>query len=274
MFLKNLKMYGLVFLVFTIGMFCLFPQAFGQFSSLEKEDMMIITKSEKISDVEFDGKWTTVTEWKHSSLTQLQYDDSKKIMVKSAHSGDYIYVLIDFQNDYTLDNISDKSTICFDSKNNQSNIFDEDDYCFTVSLGQKQGNIFRGGGSFPLNSHLEQIKNENYISVSSKSDINNRFSKNIHPVYEFKIPIELLGRSDNYGFFISVYEATSNTYYNWPMEVNRENSKIPSPELWGNIISPDKSLPEFHIPLLIVISGLLAMIIFSRKFSFSKIYRI
>ena len=267
-------MHGLVFLIFGISMLFLFPQAFGQFSSLEKEDMMIITKSQEISDVVFDGKWTTVTEWKHSSLTKLQYDDSKTIMVKSAHFGDYMYVLIDFQNDYTLDNMSDKATICFDSKNNQSELLDEDDYCFTVSLGQKQGNAFRGGGLFPLNSHLEQIKNENYISVSSKSDVNNRFSKNTHPVFEFKIPIELLGRSDNYGFFVSVYEANSDTYYNWPMEINRESSQIPSPKLWGSIVSPDKSLPEFHIPLLIVISGLLTMTLLSRKFSFSRIYKI
>ncbi|RMW37612.1 MAG: hypothetical protein EA442_05270, partial [Candidatus Nitrosopelagicus sp.] len=164
------------------------PQVFAQFSSLEKDNMLVITKSDEISDVILDGRWTSITEWKHSTLSKFQYDDDKKIILKSAHSGNYIYILIDFIGDHTLDNMSDKATICFDSKNNKSKLPDNNDYCFSVALGQKQGNVFQGGSPFPLNSYLQKIEVEDYFSASSKSKIDNKFSSMTHPVYELKIP--------------------------------------------------------------------------------------
>ena len=49
-----------------------------------------------------------------------------------------------------------------------------------------------------------------------------------------------------------MYDAGSDTFYNFPKETIRENLlKIPSPSQWGDIISPDKSLPELNLPILV-----------------------
>ena len=84
------------------------------------------------------------------------------------------------------------------------------------------------------------------------SDDNNRYSKVPHTSYEFKIPIDLIQRSDNYGFYLSVYDADSHVFFTWPYEASKENLlKIPSPNTWGDIVSPDKSLPELNLPILV-----------------------
>ncbi len=62
----------------------------------------------------------------------------------------------------------------------------------------------------------------------------------------------MLNRSDNYGFYLSVYDASLDKFYSWPENSTRENSSdIPPPSKWGDIISPDKSLPELNLPILI-----------------------
>jgi len=53
-------------------------------------------------------------------------------------------------------------------------------------------------------------------------------------------------------FYLSVYDASLDKFYSWPENSTRENSSdIPPPSKWGDIISPDKSLPELNLPILI-----------------------
>jgi len=66
------------------------------------------------------------------------------IHLRTAHFGDYIYVFVDPINDLTLDEKTDEATICLDGKNNKSEIYDTDDFCFSVSLGNNEGYIFQG----------------------------------------------------------------------------------------------------------------------------------
>ena len=67
-----------------------------------------------------------------------------------------------------------------------------------------------------------------------------------------KFPIDILERSDNYGFYFSVFDASSNQYYSWPENnTKKESDIIPYPSMWGDMISPDKSLPELHFPFLL-----------------------
>ena len=90
--------------------------------------------------------------------------------------------------------------------------------------------------------------------------------KKPHANYEFKIPIELFERSDNYGFFLSVYDASLDRFYSWPQNNTRENlSDIPPTSQWGDIVSPDKSLPEYPLPILVLSILILTILILQSK---------
>ncbi|MEK6870640.1 MAG: hypothetical protein AABX09_03790, partial [Thermoproteota archaeon] len=92
---------------------------------------------------------------------------------------------------------------------------------------------------------------------------------------------ELVGRSDNYGFYVNVFDDSSNVVYSWPEDIKLESFDIPSPLLWGNLISPDKSLLEnsesesvdFVIlfvmvsVIVLVILAVIFFIIFKKKLS-------
>lgn len=219
---------------------------------------ILITVSEELETVIFDGKWSYTDEWKRSTETVLYFDDGSEIRLRTAHQGDFIYVLVDSVSDQTLDFGSDKATICIDGKNNKNKFADSDDFCFSTALGHRQGTMYQGGSPTGLDGNLRKIPNQSdFIGISNISDRNDRYSVEPHPNYEFKIPINLFGRSDNYGFYLSVYDASVNKFYTWPKESKRENIfAVPSPSSWGDIISPDKSLPEFDFPLLVLLPSL------------------
>jgi hypothetical protein len=252
-----LKPFKLI-MIFVISMSTtiLFDQAYAS------TDPILITQSTGLHDVIFDGKWTNEIEWKPSSHNLLSYDDSTTIHLRTAHQENFIYIFVDPIKDLTLDKNLDEATICFDAKNNKSLIPDTNDFCFSVLLNESQG-ILKQGNS---NGNYEIINEVEFIAISDISDENDRYSKILHPSYEFRIPIELLGRSDNYGFYLSVYDASLDKFYSWPENITRESSsKIPSPSEWGDIISPDKSLPEMHLPLVIFAILIFTIILIQSK---------
>jgi len=220
-----------------------------------KTDPILISKSIAMNDVIFDGKWTFTTEWKPSSWNQLNYDDGKIIHLRTAHQDNFIYVFVDFVSDNTLDKNSDNAIICFDTKNDKTDVADSDDYCFSTSLDSKTSFSYQGGSPLSTKSNFEKIPNpESMIAISSVSGDKDRYSLFPHTNYEFKIPTELLGRSSVYGFYLGVYEQHGGKVYSWPQDITHEGYfDIPSPKLWGEIISPDKSLPEFSTPIIIFI---------------------
>ena len=224
-------------------------------------DPILITQSTGLDDVIFDGKWTNEKEWKPSSHNLLSYDESI-IHLRTAHQENFIYIFVDPVNDLTLDNNLDEATICFDAKNEKNLIPDTNDFCFSVSLNESQG-ILKQGNS---NGNYEIINEVEFIAISNISDENDRYTKIIHPSYEFRIPIDLLERSDNYGFYLSVYDASLDKFYSWPENITRESSsKIPPPSEWGDIISPDKSLPEMSLPLVIFTILIFTIILIQTK---------
>ncbi len=205
---------------------------------------VLISISSHLHKVIFDGKWTSEPEWKASSLDTVQYDDGSKIQLRTAHQEEYIYVFLDVVSDTVIDKGADNALICFDGKNDKSKIPGIDDYCFSTSLSRKISFAYQGNGIIGLNGHFQKIPNpDGYVAIGSVSDENDRYSKIPHTSYEFRIPIDVLGRSDNYGFYMSMYEANSKMIYSWPTEVQQSRIfTIPSPSVWGDIISPDKSM--------------------------------
>ena len=185
--------------------------------------------------------------------------------------------MINFDTDMYLDKNSDKATVCFDPDNQRSFKPTENNYCFTVTLGQNQGSTFRGGTDFENNGYMKKIENfDGFIAIANPSDENDRYNKNPHSTYEFRIPIDEIGRTDNYAFFLSVFEAKSHKFYTWPKDLRENVFEVPSPEKWAMIISPDKSLPEFPWNTVILASFLIIIISLpmTNKFFTSQNFRL
>ena len=235
--------------------------------TISAEPSILITYSDTVEQTIFDGKWTDNLEWKQSSWDVIKSQGIDAVHIRSAHQGDFIYVMLDVVADQTLDNISDRAVICIDGKNDKANIADENDFCFQASLNAKQGFVYQGGSTLALNGHFTKIPNTlGFIGVGAKSDHNDKYSKTPHASYEFKIPLELLGRTDIYGFYILVYDASKSQFYSWPGSVTPSNTfEIPSPSKWGLLVSPDKSIPEFPLPALALIPAIFLAIYLTRK---------
>ncbi len=58
-----------------------------------------------------------------------------------------------------------------------------------------------------LNNEYKKIKNpDNVVATSGISKEHERYSKSPHVSYEFKIPIDLIGRSDVYNVHTTVFD--------------------------------------------------------------------
>lgn len=209
-----------------------------------------------MGNIEFDGKWTNEIEWKPTALFELPTENGK-IYLRSAHQGNFIYFMIDAVPDTKVTS-SDQATICFDTNNDKSQSPDDNDFCFSVNVNNDSGKTLNGNGQ-----EFVEIKNhDGFVAVGTTSDHNDRYSKTPHASYEFKIPTDLVGRTDTYGFYFAVYDAQNNNYF-WPTESSTD--PMISPDKWGILISPDKSLPEFNIAFVILISSFLLIIFFTKN---------
>ena len=238
-------------------------------------ETILITYSDTIERVVFDGKWTDQVEWKQSSWDKISTTNGDAIHIRSAHQGDFIYILLDVVADRSIDHLSDRAIVCIDGNNDKTSIAGVDDYCFLASLNGKQGFVYQGGSSLALNGHFKKIPiSDGFIGVGGKSDLNDKYSQISHTSFEFKIPLNLFGRSNVYGFYVLAYDASGNQYYSWPVGIDTVDTfDIPSPSNWGNLVSPDKSFPEFDLPILALVPAIFLVIYFTRmkKFRTSEI---
>lgn len=234
---------------FIILIFML-PSAFAQ--------SIPITGSIYMNDIVFDGKWTFLKEWKASSL-----DIIERIYIRSAHLDNFIYIHVNAVPDTSIDKGEDFTILCFDSKKEQNVKPDSNDYCFIAKLGTNNAVTLQGSeesGEFVV------IKNhDDLIAIGAASDENDRYSKVPHASYEFRIPIDLLERTDVYGFYVGIFDYSKSYTTTFPQNIDVENTEIPSPSKWGIIFSPDKSLPEYDLPILVLLLGTFSIILFSWK---------
>jgi len=224
-----------------------------------------ITISDGMEKVIFDGRWTFAKEWKQSSLETIHTESNAALIhIRTAHLNNFIYVMLNAVSDKTIDFNQDEATVCFDSNYNQNSKTQSNAYCFVIKLGSDKPVTLQS-----TDNSKEFIVVENHIeliAVADSSDENDRYSKVPHATYEFRIPIELIDRTDRYGFFVKVFDFSNSMTYTWPPEIVLEsNSDIPSPAKWGLIYSPDKSLPEYDLPILVLILGTLSAVILSSK---------
>jgi hypothetical protein len=225
----------------------IFPLSFAY-----ADNVIPITLSSGMEKIQFDGKWSNELEWKPTSLYEL-HTDNGTIYLRTAHQDNFIYLMIDVMPGTDMPSEKDFATVCFDTQNDKTEFPNANDFCFVSNLGKSNGIILKGNSS-----SYSEIKNTfGFIGIGAISDNNDRYYKTPHASYEFKIPTELVGRSNNYGFFFSVNEG--NSQYSWP-----SNDMIYSPNKWGNLVSPDKSLPEFEVIWFVMIFGITIPIIFTR----------
>jgi len=227
-----------------------------------------ISRSTTMNDIIFDGKWSFVQEWKQSALIQIA-TDSGPLFIRTAHQDDYVYVMLDVLLDLTPSN-DDYALVCFDSRINDSSKNNDSSYCFKINVNDNKPETLLWSEEkniFEITKNHAQL-----VSVGGISDENDRYSRIPHTSFEFKIPIELLNRYDKYGYFVGVYNSNNTESHTWPPEMNIDlNSELPSPQNWGLLFSPDKSLPEYDLPILILIFTISFVILFSTKKSSLKI---
>ena len=223
-----------------------------------------ITISSRMSNVIFDGKWSFMQEWKESSLTQID-SNSGPIYIRTAHWQNYVYVMIDAASITSFEKNSDRATVCFDKNDTKSSISNQNNYCF-VSVLNGPTFVLQGGSHIALNGNFKKISPPpDFIGIGGISDENDRYTSIPHPIYEFKIPTELLGRSNHYGFYVSIYDTLENKIYSWPLGISNDSPlMIPSPQTWGKIVSPDSSLPEFPYPVFALIISLALILYLTR----------
>lgn len=219
-----------------------------------------ITPSEAMEDVTFDGKWTQHLEWKRSSLNSMVFDNMV-LHLRSAHQGNFIYFLIDFEGDTNLENGKDKAMICLNPKENPN---PDEQFCFVTVLNDENSKVIMRTTN---SENFKEIKQpEGFIAISSASDENDRYSKIPHSTYEFKIPTELVGRSSEYGFYFAIYEANTNKTFTFPSQVEPTTfDEIPDTKNWTKLVSPDKSLPEFHWVTFVIITSFALIIYLTRS---------
>lgn len=210
----------------------------------------------------WDGKWSFIQEWKRTS-----YTDAGGTALRIGHDYKYLYVFLDAieQNKFTKN--SDYGIVCITSNINSEYISQNDDHCFLVALGTNNAITLQGGSDLSLTDHYTRIKNDpRFIAISNISDNNDRYTNNPHPSYEFRIPIDLVGRSDKYHLYAGTYDTVSKHMSSWPVNIDTMKfPNIPSPSKWGDLISPDKSIPEFPWPMFSLIFSFIPILIMNWK---------
>jgi len=225
---------------------------------------ILITASSAMDKVIFDGKWSHTTEWKQSSYNMFSYNDDNIIHLRTAHQDDFIYIFVGAVSVTHFDKEKDSAMICFDSNNDKSSLPDSNDYCFMTTLDGMISFIYQGNSSLALENFKKLTNSENFIGIGGVSDQNDRYSNIPHASYEFKIPTKVIGRSNAYGFYLAVYDANSKSVYSWPQTTLMDSLQVPSPRIWGNLVSPDNSLPEFNWPILALLPSILFVIYLTR----------
>jgi len=221
----------------------------------------------------FDGKWSHTTEWKDTSENVIQYDDGKKLAIRTGHDYENLYVMINFISDTSIQKIADYGIVCIDSKHNKSDSPDSDDFCFRASLGYSNPHTLNGGHFLGKTNYWKNVQNhQNLASIGGVSDQNDRYSKIPHATYEFKIPLEIVGKSDHYGFYVGAFDAKTNKMYNWPKNpTTKLYPHVSSPTEWGDLISPDKSIPEFPFVSVTLLFSFGLYFFIGRKMIYKKI---
>src|SRR3989337_3682777 len=91
----------------TMSILLLLPSLSAAFAA----ETILITYSDTIERAVFDGKWTDRLEWKQSSWDKISTTNGDAIHIRTAHQGDFIYILLDVVADRSIDHLSDRAIV-------------------------------------------------------------------------------------------------------------------------------------------------------------------
>lgn len=254
-----------------IRLVVLFAVAMVSFHLAAAQPQIFTTLRGDANATVWDGKWTFMQEWKRTSEDIVRYSDGNELAVKTGHDRQNLYVFLDFFTEHQFTKYADYGLVCIVTNETTSPGPDENYHCFLVSLGSHHPVTLQSGGDLAMTNHLTRIKNDNdLIGVGGISDSHDRYSYVPHPSYEFKIPIGVIGRSDHYRFYAAAYDARDGSSYSWPQNITKDSfPSVPPISRWGDLISPDKTLPEFPYPVITLLVAVLVITLLSRKTDFS-----
>ncbi len=107
----------------------------------------------------FDGKWTFTDEWKRTAIEKITYENGFVQIVRIGHDFEYLYVLIDFVSDTSIDRLADKGIVCIDGFSDGGKIPKSDDYCFLVAMGSENVFTLQGGHILGQKGSYKKIEN-------------------------------------------------------------------------------------------------------------------
>ena len=193
--------------------------------------------SDSMSKVDFDGQWTFKTEWKQSALYELG-DTQNPMIVRIAHYDGFLYVHVNNLFDLTNNKSADRTVVCLSP---EDSVMNNDYWCFVASRGINTGHTMQGNSQSSIDGNLKLISNpEGFVGIGGTSSLTDRYMLTPHAAYELKIPLDFIGNSQNYKFFIKTIDNQS--VYTFPENLMESSHGIPSIEYWGTLSSKDKTI--------------------------------
>jgi hypothetical protein len=195
-------------------------QMLTQISNQSSSPPQVIQAPSTDSPPDIDGKWTTPSEWNTMTATELENNGSK-MYVLALHDSNFVYVMADIVSDNTQP--SDSEFMRY----NLVMIFDRGDYQRDTTLGINEIGVgtsltFINGTQISNNfgSQVWTYDNQrNAVDIAAPSGYNSSMgfssandpfdSSHDHRIYEFRIPISLLNKSDSYGFSMQAHACHS-----------------------------------------------------------------
>jgi len=250
--------------VFSLAVLAAFPLAA---SAQQQVIFMPLVEDTKMPTI--DGTWTSSTEWDRASETVHNYTDGTSLVIKAMRDADFVYVLLEMPRDFIVDG---HAAICFDTLSDGGPYMNPDDICYVRGETLRE---YHGDGRTTL---MQQApRSPNVIAERGLSGSNSPYSSDRdHVTYEFRLDADYIGSERIYhGFYVSfdtVKEGTNFTYfYSWPETGSPEYLRVASPRAWGVLTTSESEIPEFPVPVLGALAGVIGIIAVATRTRIFKI---
>ena len=226
-----------VTLLLSFVILMLVPSTLG-LSFGKSDEMLIIPKSTKPAQI--DGMWSTKTEWTDASETKF-LEKGLTAYFRAKYDERFVYILIDFVSDQSLERSGDWAVVCFDTKSDDSNTPLADDYCFyrATRAGDFRSGIMQGNGTGWTIIEEAEVIGE-FKARMRYSHLNDPYeNKNDHVSYEFKIPIASYGLDEQMKIYVYVNDGYHNNFVEWPTNAGGKQFAYSSPTIKDVLAAPN-----------------------------------
>jgi hypothetical protein len=238
---------------------------FGEPASFAQEPTILASAIGDLDPPLVDGSWSTSNEWITASEVFQNYTDQTELIIRALHDETYLYILLEMPQDHVVDG---RASICFDTLNDGGAYMKPDDVCFVLGQNLEE---FHGNGRTNLMQETVLVTNVDARRGLSGAD-SPHHSDGKHVTYEFKVPIDYVGNFNQtqfgfYAVFDTREEATNYTdYYSWPDYETSSSLRVAPPRGWGILsISSMTEVPEFPLPILGIMAGVMTVIVLTKK---------